>query len=60
MHHFPDIIMLLIISLIAIAQIMAQPGVNFAKNDGQCFMCVTEFTPYDYRQSFTQLADDQI
>ena len=39
---------------------MAQPGVNFAKNDGQCFMCVTEFTPYDYRNSFTQLADDQI
>lgn len=59
-HHFPDIIMLLIISAIAIIQVMAQPGTDYAKNDGYCFMCVTEFYPYDYTSYFTELSEEAI
>lgn len=49
-HHFPDIIMLLIISSIAILQVMA--ATDYSQNDGYCFMCITHFYSYDYRDYF--------
>ena len=58
MHHFPDIIMLLIISSIAILQVMA--ATDYSQNDGYCFMCITHFYNYDYKDYFQQMETSKI